>query len=325
MKSYLRILLCAVLAAFLICTVSCSGGTAEEKPELTVVTTVFPPYDIAREISHGAHGIRIEMLLPPGSESHDFEPSVNDIALVGEADLIICIGGETDGWIDGVINASESSASVLRLTDMVELIEEDDSVLVTEARPHSHEHHHEHGESCTFDEHVWTSPENAAVMTETIAEEMCRLSEENSHIFKKNSADYAASFREVQRKMEALTEENDGAVLLFADRFPFRYLAHSIGINCYAAFSGCSSDSEASLEAVYRLTELVAQTDAKVIFTCEFSSRNAAEIISRETGCRILELHSCHNVSKEDFEDGVTCLDLMRRNLSHLETALSAN
>ena len=266
------------------------------------------------------------MLLPPGSESHDYEPSVGDIAKIGEADLIITVGGETDEWIDGIIKASESKARVLRLTDMVELLEEDETVLVTNSsHHHGDDHSHEHGESCVFDEHVWTSPENAAIMTEKIAEEMCRLSEENSDIFKKNSAAYSASLRDVQKSMKSLVNENDGAILVFADRFPFRYLAHSLGVDCHAAFAGCTSDSEATLDAVYRLTSLVREKSVGVIFTCEFSSRNAANVISRETGCKILELHSCHNVSKEDFDGGVTYLDLMRRNLRCLKEALGTN
>lgn len=319
MKRSLRILSALFSFVFLLSAVSCSGSPSEKKNELTIVTTIFPPYDFARQIADGADGVKIEMLLPPGSESHDYEPSVSDIALVGEADLIICVGGETDEWIYGVIKSSKSRASVLRLTDMVELLEEDESVLVTGG--HSHEHHHEHGEDCVFDEHVWTSPENAAAMTESIAEEMCRLSEKDHDTFTENAQTYAASLREVEKEMKALTDGKD-AVLLFSDRFPFRYLANSIGADCHAAFAGCASDSEASLEAVYRLCEIAKNTNARVIFTCEFSSRNAAEVISRETGCTIRELHSCHNVSREDFNNGITCLELMRRNLSYLKEAL---
>jgi len=327
MKLSLRILSALLVFAFLLCVVSCSGSPVEKKNELTIVTTIFPPYDFARQIADGADGVKIEMLLPPGSESHDYEPSVSDIALVGEADLIICVGGETDEWIDGVIKSSKSRASVLRLTDMVELLEEDEGVLVTDEHSHehnhehNHDHSHEHGEDCVFDEHVWTSPENAAAMTESIAEEMCRLSEKDYDTFTKNAKAYAASLREVAKEMKALTDGKD-AVLLFSDRFPFRYLADSIGADCHAAFAGCASDSEASLEAVYRLCEIAENTNVRVIFTCEFSSRNAAEVISRETGCTIRELHSCHNVSREDFNNGITCLELMRRNLSYLKEAL---
>ena len=205
MTKLMRTVAAVLLLAFLLCAVSCSDNSVTSEKSLSVVTTVFPPYDFARQISEGVSGIDITMLLPPGSESHDYEPSVGDIAKIGEADLIITVGGETDEWIDGIIKSSESKARVLRLTDMVELLEEDETVLVTNSsHHHGDDHSHEHGESCVFDEHVWTSPENAAIMTEKIAEEMCRLSEENSDIFKKNSAAYSASLRDVQKSMKSI-------------------------------------------------------------------------------------------------------------------------
>ena len=311
-----------LLLCFLLNLVACGKGTIPEEDELTIVTTIFPPYDFARQISRGAENVNLKMLLPPGSESHDYEPTINDIALVGRADLIICVGGETDAWIDEVISSTDSKAKVLRLCDMVELLEEDESVLVTEEE-HHHEHSHEHDDECVFDEHVWTSPENSAIITKAIAEEMCCLSEENASLFQSNASSYAEELRKVQSEMNALANGAEDKILLFADRFPFRYLAESLDMTCRSAFSGCASDSEASLEAVYRLTELATETNATVIFTCEFSSRNAAEIISREAGCKILELHSCHNVSKKDFDDGVTVLDLMKRNLQYLNEAIS--
>ena len=325
MRKFMHALVGVFLTVLLLCTVSCSDEAVYDDGTLKIVTTAFPPYDFARQIAEGTNGVEVTMLLPPGSESHDYEPSVSDIATVGKADLIICIGGETDSWIDGVIKASESKASVLRLTDMVELLEEDETVLVTSEdghHGHSHEHSHKHTEECTFDEHVWTSPENAAVMTEKIASAMCRLSESDSETFRKNCEAYASSLREVQVEMKKLTAECDSPVLIFADRFPFRYLADSLGVKCYAAFAGCASDSEATLEAVYRLCKLAEENGSEVIFTCEFSSRNAADLISRETGCEVRELHSCHNVSKEDFDGGVTYLSLMRRNLQYLKEAM---
>ncbi|MBR6808059.1 MAG: zinc ABC transporter substrate-binding protein [Clostridia bacterium] len=332
MRILIRAAAALLLVSIFLCIVSCSDTQSEDDAPLSVVTTIFPPYDIARNIAQGTDGVEITMLLPPGSESHDYEPSVSDIAAVGKADLVICVGGETDEWIDNILAVSQSKASVLRLTDMTELLEEDESVLVTKdashhshSHEHTHEHTHEHGEDCVFDEHVWTSPENAAKITETIAEEMCRLSGEDKDTFKTNAAAYAASLREVQREMNSLAKESDTEMLIFADRFPFRYLADSIGIDCRAAFSGCASDSEVTLEAVYRLMSLVRETEARAIFTCEFSSRNAANLIAEETGCRVLELHSCHNVSKEDFDSGVTCLTLMRRNLDCLKEVLLGN
>ena len=307
-----------------ICLASC-GEIKHDDVSLNIVTTIFPQYDIVRQITKDFDGVSLKMLLPPGSESHDFEPSVSDLSAVAEADLIIAVGGDTDKWIDKVIETSESNASVLRLCDMVPLYEENDDSILEAGHSHHHDHsehgdgHHTHSE---YDEHVWTSPANAADITEVIRDELIRIAPEGTDTFKSNAKDYINNILSIESDMQSAVADARIRTLVFADRFPFRYLAESLNLDCHAAFSGCSSDSEPALSTIYSLTETVKEKGVSVILTVEFSSGDAARVIAEETGARVMTLHSCHNVSREDFNAGVTYVDLMRCNLEVLKEAL---
>lgn len=322
-----KLSLLLVLILVLLPVTACSEKGSTEYT-LNIVTTIFPQYDFARNIAEGAMGVSVNMLLPPGSESHDFTPSVADLHAISEADIIICVGGETDAWIDNAVEASKSRAVVLRLTDMVPLFEENDGNVIEAGHSHSHSHEghsHEGGdahEGGGYDEHVWTSPSNAAVITREICAEMARLSPENSELFNKNTDAYCEKLDEISTEMKSIAENAVRDTLIFADRFPFRYLTEELHLNSFAAFSGCSSDSEPTLSTIYQLTEKAKELNTPVILTAEFSVGAAAEVIAEETGGQVMTLHSCHNVSKEDFNSGKGYLDLMRENLDVLRKAL---
>ena len=324
MKKFALLLLSVLI---LLPFTSCAKNDSEEYT-LKIVTTIFPQYDFARNIAEGADGVSVSMLLPPGSESHDFAPSAADLLAISEADIVICVGGETDAWIDDAVVSSKSNAAVLRLTDMIPLFEENDGNVIEAGHAHSHSHEgHSHGngdggEHGGLDEHVWTSPSNAAVITREICAEMARLSPENRELFNKNAEAYCEKLDEISAEMKSISENAQHNTLVFADRFPFRYLTEELSLNSVAAFSGCSSDSEPALSTIYQLTEKVRELKVPVILTAEFSGGETARIIAEETGCRVLTLHSCHNVSKEDFNSGRGYLDLMGENVEVLREAL---
>ncbi len=305
--------------------VSCGAGSAGDTDEkIHIVSTIFPGYDFARQIICGVEDeFEITMLLPPGSESHDYEASISDLALVEKASLIISVGGETDAWIDGVIRASGAKARVIKMTDLVPLYHEDDEGLI---EGHSHEHH-EHGEVCEeehgeADEHVWTSPRNGAVIAESIGAELCKLFPEHSELFNRNTENFLAELNALADEMQSVVDGGALDTLVFADRFPFRYLTEELGLQYRAAFSGCSSTSEPSLSTIYRITEYVKKEKIPAVLTVEFSSGGAAKVIAEETGAEVHTLHSCHNLSVKDFSAGVTYLDVMRNNLEVLRFAL---
>lgn len=325
MKKLILILLTTAMVLSLVSCGAFESDTGADK--LKIVTTVFPQYDFARAVSAGvSDSVEITMLLPPGSESHDYEPSVSDLALIEECDLFICVGGETDAWVDDALRVIGKNEGVLRLIDMVELLPEDASLIMEDSH---HGHDHGEDEECheedhsEYDEHVWTSPRNAAVITDAICEAMCEVKPSLSDSFRKNAEEYIKKLEKLADDFESLSESRERDVVIFAERFPFRYLADDIGITCLAAFSGCSSDSEPALSTIYHLTEKAKEEKVPVIFTIEFSSHATADVIAEECGAEVFELHSCHNVSREDFESGVTYAELMERNLTGLEKALN--
>ena len=325
MKKIISLLLVLIL---LVSLCSCEGPEAATD-KLRIVTTVFPQYDFARAVSASdPDSVEITMLLPPGSESHDYEPSLADLAIIKGCDLFICVGGETDAWVESAIEAVGGDVNVLRLTDLVPLLPESEDGILEHDHSHEHDHHHDEEEEChdsheSFDEHVWTSPANAAILTEAICDAMSALRPDLAASFKRSADIYVAKLRELDENFSKAVQGAQSKTLVFADRFPFRYFTDRYGLSYIAAFSGCSSDSEPTLSSIYSLTEKVKAENARVILVGEFSSKNAAQVIADECSAEILELHSCHNVSKEDFELGVTYADLMEKNLTTLEKALN--
>lgn len=305
-------ILSAVLVLLVLAALSSCGRGAEAKHR--VVTTVFPAYDAARAVAHGTDDVEVTMLLPPGSESHDYEPSLEDIALIGEADLFITVGGESDKWTEKVLEAVGHEVPTLRLADCVEHLDE--------AELEGMEEEHGEEEEDAFDEHVWTTPANMAAIVLKTGEAMSTLMPELSDAFSDASERYASEFEKLSEGYASLAENMERNVLIFADRFPFRYLAEEMGFECFAAFSGCSSDCEPSLSTIFFLTEKAKETGTGTVLTIEFSHSGAADVIAREAGAEVRVLHSCHNVSREDFDAGVTCLDLMKGNLEVLKAAL---
>ena len=316
-------LVSAALLLLIICvTLTSCGKTDRADEKIHIVSTIFPGYDFARQITYGAEDFELTMLLPPGSESHDYEASVSDLALVEKASLIISVGGETDAWIDDVIRASGSDAAVVRMTEQVPLYYETDEGLFE-----SHAHHHDHDEECEeghgeADEHVWTSPRNAAVICESISASLCERFPEHAELFHRNTENYTAHLNSLADEMEAVADGAACKTLVFADRFPFRYLTEELGLDYRAAFSGCSSTSEPSLATIYQICEFVKSEDISAVLTVEFSEGGAAKVIADEADVPVYTLHSCHNLSAQDFSSGITYLDVMRENLQVLRSVL---
>lgn len=319
-------LISLIFALLFISVLPSCEKTFDSTDKLRVVTTIFPQYDFARAISAGTpDSVELTMLLPPGSESHDYEPSLADLALIESSDLFICVGGETDAWVDSAIKAVGGKVNVLRLTDLVPLLpESEDGILEYD----HHDHDHSTGEEChedhtSFDEHVWTSPANAASITAAICDAMSRARPDLADSFKRASEEYIAKLLDLDARFEELSNNSATKTLFFADRFPFRYFTERYSLSLLAAFSGCSSDSEPTLATIYSLSERAIAENARVILVGEFSSGNAANVIADRCSAEIRELHSCHNVSKKDFDSGVTYADLMEKNLASLKDALN--
>lgn len=307
----------------------CAYGQKKNDGKITVVTTCFPPYDFARAVAGDTADIT--MLLSTGAEAHSYEPTPRDIAEIQNCDVFICIGGEDEVWVDSILKAVDNdSMTVIRLFDYAELLEEE---AVVGASPDGHDHHHHHDKNDhehdgevnenNADGHIWTSPENAVKCVQAIEDAFCEKYIENSEFYRSNAEEYIKRLEQLDSDFRKITENTGEKVIIVGDRFPFRYLAHEYGLEYFAAFSGCSSESEPSVYTMAFLIDEILEHNADTVFYLEFSTRKLAEKLCDATGAKMLPLNSCHNVSKEDFSSGVTYIDLMYENLKNLKEALS--
>ena len=316
MHRLISLLGCLIIGMFF---VPAAASFAEGRP--SIIATVFPAYDFARELTGGTADV--SMLLPPGSEIHSYEPTPQDIIAIQNADLFIYIGGESDHWIEEILNSMGSSApQTFRLADSVTLLEEaaSESMQLQHSQTHDHGHDHEHGE---MDEHVWTSPRNVMQICRDLSDLLCRLFPENAAQYEGALNTYLAQLTELDAAFTETVSAGKRDLIIFGDRFPFRYFAAAYGLHYDAAFPGCSEDSEPSVRTVISLVDTVREQQIPVVFYIEFSSRRTADILAEETGAKPLLFHSCHNVSADEIEAGATYLNLMHQNVLALKEALN--
>lgn len=296
---------------------ACGPVPPEETDRLQVVASIFPAYDFARSAAGGRADVTL--LLPPGAESHSYEPTPADILRVQRCDLFIYLGGESDTWVDAILSAIEPQGETLRMIDCVELLEEETVEGMQGGHDHEHEHEEEHahlGEVTGMDEHVWTAPRNAAAITRTIGERLAALDPENAGNYAAGAEAYALELEDLDRDFAAFFDSREKRTIVFGDRFPLLYFAEAYGLDYYAAFPGCGAQTEPSAATVAFLTEKVRQLPA--VWYIEFSNHLAADSIAEAAGVKTAMFHTCHNVSKADLEAGATYLSLMRNNLDVL-------
>ncbi|MCL2579993.1 MAG: metal ABC transporter substrate-binding protein [Oscillospiraceae bacterium] len=326
---------------------------------LNVVSTIFPGFDFVREIA--GDRVNLIMLISPGAESHSFEPSPQDILTIQAADVFIYIGGHSDVWVDRILDSMDTSQmTILSMMSLVDLVE---SELVEGMEDHDHDHghgeddhddhghghedehhdddHDDHGHGhddhddddhddhegghgiAEYDEHVWTSPVNAVRIVNAIASTLAELDSGNADYFLTRASAYTAQLQALDADFRALVDGASRHTLIFGDRFPFRYFVDEYGLSYYAAFTGCSTQTDASPRTIAFLIDKVNGEDIPAVFHIELSNQLIARAIGESTGAQLLELHSKHNLSREEFDAGVTFIDLLRRNLATLEEALN--
>lgn len=303
MKRLIAALLC-------LCLMLCGCTAQPEKPhdetKLQIVCTSFPAYDFAREIADDR--AELTLLIKPGSEVHSYEPTPKDMIRIQESDLFICNGGESEQWAKTLITPELNTIYMMGCVDTVE--ESADGI-----------YNAENGEP-ELDEHVWTSPLNAIKISEEICNALCKLDTDNAEAYKTNFTAYKAQLMALDREFRQVTKNSGKHTLVFADRFPMRYFALEYGLDCYAAFPGCSSETEPSAKTVAYLIDRVREDKIPAVLYMEFSNQKMADVICEDTGCKKLPFYSAHSVSAEQFEQGVSYLDLMRINLNSLKEAL---
>ena len=346
---------------------------------MQIVATIFPQYDFARQIV-GDYA-DVYMLLKPGEEIHSYEPTPQDIKMIQNSDLFIYTGGENDVWVENILSSlGDEGPRSVRLLDLVEtsaevhlegmMEEKGDHDHADESDDHAEDHSHNHFEE-EPDEHVWTSPENCVILIEKLTDIICGTDPSHEEAYRRNGDAYRSAFEELDREYRQMADSAARRTILFGDRFPFLYLARELDLTCYAAFSGCSAESEPSAATIAFLIDKAVEEKLPVVFKIEFSNGNIASAVSEaaqkklrkeektsgkipdqgdtapaaaeeknpqgspqnslqnspqtggQTGVRTLQLHSCHNVTRDEMASGETCLSLMKKNLEALREALN--
>ncbi|MDR2393623.1 MAG: metal ABC transporter substrate-binding protein [Treponema sp.] len=311
-----RIVLFIGVLLSLTMVVSARGQRESKKVEgkLQVVTTIFPPYDFVREIA--GDRVSLVMLLPPGAESHSFEPTPRDIITVQNCDVFIYVGGESDAWVEGILESMDTrSMTMITLMDCVEVVEEE----IVEGM----EAEEEEGEGePEYDEHVWTAPRNTKLIVQKIAEILKQRDPLNAPVYEKNTASYLARLDDLDRSFQELVAGAKRRTLIFGDRFPFRYFADAYDLRYFAAFPGCSTETDCSAATIAFLVDKIRAETIPVVFHIELSNEKIADALCEETGAQKLLLHAVHNITKRDFDTGTSYYGLMTQNLRNLQVAL---
>ena len=310
MKRFISALLILILTTSVVFTGCNDNDSFTDSNKLKIVTSIFPYYDFAENIA--GDKAEIKLLLSPGSEPHDYEPTPSDIVAIEKCDIFIYNGGESDKWVDSVLETLENTdVTVLKMMDYVPLIESD-----------SHHHDEAHLDDYSFDEHIWTSIRNSQVLCEKIKSAMMKQDTTNAEFYKSNSENYISQLQSLDNDMIEIAENKKRDTIVFGDRFPMLYFFNDYGLNHKAAFPGCNSETEPSLEVVTELTNYVKENNIPAVFYLEFSNGNTANLISEGTEAKALQVSSCHNVTKKDFESGVSYISLMENNISSFKEAL---
>lgn len=302
-KIFLTLFLVAIFVGGIIALISL--GTWNNK-HYTVVASNFASYDFARAVIGDFK--EVKMLLRPGAEAHNFEPTPEDIIDIKNADLFVYIGGESEEWVEKILNSNNISGSkTLELMDEVDLIEEEENYSEEEAE---------------YDEHIWTSPKNAITLTQKIADRLSEINPKKAGEYSKNANQYIERLNKIDEKIREVISGANKDELIFGDRFPFLYFAREYGLKYMAAFPGCSEQTEADAATIARLIDRTREINAKVILKIELTSDKIAKTIADATDAKVMEFSAAHNVSKEDFENNVTYADLMEQNIEVLKEAL---
>ena len=322
----------AVFGAFaLLASSLCSctfGGDVKSEPSQTndnadkvkIVTTIFPQYDFSRQIA-GDLG-DVEMLIGPGEEAHTFEPTPQDIIKIQSADVFIYAGGESESWVNGILGSFDASG--IEIIDMMELCDavEEETVEGMEAE-HDDEKETGGAEEKELDEHVWTSIENAQIVSQAIADALCDVDEVHASTYRENCERYLSELSSLKKEISQTVSSGVRRTIVFGDRFPARYFTDEFGLDYYAAFPGCAEQSEPSAGTVAFLIDKVRTENIPVVFYIEMSNGKVAQTIAESTSAKTLCFNSCHNVTMEQYLSGVTYVDLMKQNNEALKEALS--
>ncbi len=332
MKKIITLMLVAVLAVCALsgCGTSKSGEDTKDK-KIKIVTTIFPEYDWVMQIlGDKADKADVTMLLDKGVDLHSYQPSTADIAKISEADVFIYVGGESDEWVEDVLKeAKNKNLKVINLMDVM-----GDKAKEEEVKEGMQEEEEEHAEEAKdgkeeeeveYDEHVWLSLKNAKIFTKKIADVLSEVDKDDAKTYQANYESYAKKLDDLDKKYADAVASAKNKTLVFGDRFPFRYLVNDYGLDYYAAFVGCSAESEASFETVTFLAKKIDELGLGNILTIEGKNHKIAKTVvdnTKNKDQKVLTMDSMQSTTSKDVKDGATYLGIMEKNLEVLKEAL---
>ncbi len=325
-------LLCAGLLGGMLagCGSAAPGPAGSAEGRLRIVTTIFPLYDWTREVlGERADAVELVWLQDSGVDLHSYQPTAEDMLKLSSSDLFIYVGGESDDWAEDAIaeavNPNQQTLDLLEALGSGAKEEERAEGMQDDGHGHDDEDGHE-AESAGYDEHIWLSVKNAETLTAAIADALGRLDPDNAALYAANAAAYGERLAALDAAYRAAADSSPLHTLLFGDRFPFRYLTDDYGLDYYAAFPGCSAETEASFETIAFLAGKVDELGLHAVLTIDGSDHRVAETIVRNTAAkdaRILTMDSMQAVNAKDAANGATYLSIMEANLEVLKAALS--
>lgn len=297
-----------------------SGKESDTTDKLNIVCTIFPIYDWIREIA-GTDNASITMLLDSGVDLHSYQPTADDLIKISGCDLFIYVGGESDSWVEDVLkNTAGDDMTALSLLDAI------GSAAKTEEVIDGMEQHEEEEDEEEYDEHIWLSLKNAQICVKAIAENLAEKDADGADAYVANSEAYLEKLSALDAKYEDAASKKQKDTVLFADRYPFRYLFDDYGINAYAAFSGCSAESEASFSTISFLADKINSLGLSTVLITESSDGKIASTVINNTedkNMQVLTMDSLQSQTKSDAENGASYLSIMEKNLDVFIKALA--
>jgi zinc transport system substrate-binding protein len=341
LKRLISSIIAVAMAAGCFTACSVNNVAAKTHDNIKIVTTIFPEYDwVMNVLGNNTANADVTLLLDNGVDLHSFQPTADDILKVSTCDLFVYVGGESDEWVDDVLKEAENKDMiVINLMDVLgDSVKEEEVVEgMEEEHDHDHgdhdedhdheehEHHEHHHDEIEYDEHVWLSLRNASVLVGNISDAMQKIDAGNAELYKANAASYIEKLKALDDEYKAATEAASCKTLLFGDRFPFRYMVDDYGLDYYAAFVGCSAESEASFETITFLSKKVDELSLPAVLTIEGKNHRIAETIVENTKTKdqaILTLDSMQSTTMNDIKNGTTYISVMESNLAVLKEAL---
>ncbi|MBR6735556.1 MAG: zinc ABC transporter substrate-binding protein [Oscillospiraceae bacterium] len=314
-------LLALIMALFVLSSCAAAAdktetAKADSEARISVVATIFPQYDFARQIAGGRASVKL--LLPAGMESHSYEPTPSDIVAINKCDVFLYTGAEMEPWTQTLLDGGlESDTLVVDLSQGIAM-SETESVTPDDGHEHEEESHHH-----VVDPHIWTSPVNAMAMVKAVCDAFCERDPDGESIYRENLDKYLKELESLDNDIRSIVENGNRKEIVFGSRYAFHYFSEEYGLTCYAAYDSCSEENEASAGAVAGIIDLVNEKNIPVIYHEEMIDPKVARAIADETGAELLMMHSAHNLSKDEMASGETYLSIMRKNAENLRKGLN--